>query len=972
MSVEAWNARLTDHFEGLRKQRVLSGRNWPIFGLEHGLSSEEIRSLQTDVREHISKFPPSVDHMLPWIVYATEIGYRYEGYEFWQTFEKLTPGWQSYGNRNWIRDCFLRFCNKYGSAKPIGVWADHFTIICWPITNAILPLDLQRHLARILYDLRQQFSKQMLDDPKILGDMVAERSWSANSRFQEFAQNSLLVGQISTALLVQGQDGFESLILPSTLDRIKADLDEVRSARDWLRIASRYAQKVHLEGLSRDSKGPMYGTATTVTHARQQLEEIAIEPRLILQPTEVRSWRLLLEIPDLSQMLVRFPQLRPALTESRCRVAGSSGRWQARGWTVHGSQLISLDEWPKPDEVLLRFERSTSQLDFLLRTECLLRPGEISLFKIASDNRAYQIRSLALRPGNKYIVVNTSSPFQQSTWFLSATLECKDAYASILEMPNAVRPELEQFIHKLGLHLAKSIEVWPAGLTAAKWDGEGYAEWISTERPCIGVGVDHEVKNISLVLDNDQGQALQVVPNEIGEPIFVGFPHLRIGTHKVTVSVQYASSNFKEESGSLEILIRDPQVWRPGTGTRSALTVLFEPRNPTIEQLWENHIDVQILGPQSHKIACKLDFFDAGSAEPILSSTLSPVELPIDTSSWRSYFDRKVRAVRNIADAYDRAYSCRLVLDANELGSFTLQCEREFCALRWMIRYDDLGYALRLFDDTGTLSSPSVRKYEFDKPDKALPQENVAFQKDFVAASNGLYFAQSEESSCAIILPPWDKAFDFATQLDLRTEIAPRVRSPDGIIDIIRFIELWSSARLAGNILCEIRPQRVPEALTRYLFSLMGGKKWAAIEEGRRSSANPLSLEVLAFGVYYKTGCENLHKQLYAISHKLQMMSTSERVSALALVIRPFIRIISVQGRQTTPGVKWLSELALRLASCPEKVSKWAGKDLRWGIDQLLQQPILARAGRSMAIIIEQQAEKNSEESFLDWEWEFR
>ena len=37
------------------------------------------------------------------------------------------------------------------------------------------------------------------------------------------------------------------------------------------------------------------------------------------------------------------------------------------------------------DEVLLQFERSNEQLNFLLRTECLLRPGPNWLFRIASD-----------------------------------------------------------------------------------------------------------------------------------------------------------------------------------------------------------------------------------------------------------------------------------------------------------------------------------------------------------------------------------------------------------------------------------------------------------------------------------------------------------------------------------------------------------------------------------------------------------
>src|SRR5712692_10260425 len=36
------------------------------------------------------------------------------------------------GRREWIRECFLRFQRRFGGAQPSGVWAEHFSIICWP------------------------------------------------------------------------------------------------------------------------------------------------------------------------------------------------------------------------------------------------------------------------------------------------------------------------------------------------------------------------------------------------------------------------------------------------------------------------------------------------------------------------------------------------------------------------------------------------------------------------------------------------------------------------------------------------------------------------------------------------------------------------------------------------------------------------------------------------------------------------
>jgi hypothetical protein len=144
---------------------------------------------------------------LPWIVYAAEIGYRYEGDEYWQTFEAETPGWLEFGHRSWIRDRFMDFSNRFGGAKPTGPWAEWFTNICWPITHAILPQYLQRQMAEILFELRHAFTANVFESPDALGRLIAAGSVNATSRFQILAQDTLLVGQIAAALLIQpGRD----------------------------------------------------------------------------------------------------------------------------------------------------------------------------------------------------------------------------------------------------------------------------------------------------------------------------------------------------------------------------------------------------------------------------------------------------------------------------------------------------------------------------------------------------------------------------------------------------------------------------------------------------------------------------------------------------------------------------------------------------------------------------------------------
>jgi hypothetical protein len=92
MTLDDWQSRLESHFRELQNRRALLGIDLPIFGLEHGLTTEEVESLQRDVRAHIATRTAGSQHSLVWVVYSCELGYLYSGNEYWQSFEAATPG----------------------------------------------------------------------------------------------------------------------------------------------------------------------------------------------------------------------------------------------------------------------------------------------------------------------------------------------------------------------------------------------------------------------------------------------------------------------------------------------------------------------------------------------------------------------------------------------------------------------------------------------------------------------------------------------------------------------------------------------------------------------------------------------------------------------------------------------------------------------------------------------------------------
>jgi hypothetical protein len=568
-----WQERLADHFRELATRRSRIGRKTPVFALEHGLEPPDVDAMSAAVRAHISHGAPLAEHAFPWIVYAAEIGYGYSGDEYWQTFEERTPGWTVRGDRYWIRDCYRMFKTKYGGAQPSGAWAERFSIICWPITHAILPRDLQRQLARILYELRHFFSAELFESPAKLGEFIAARSWNGTSRFQNLAQETHLVGQIAAALLLEGQLGTGSLIHPAALQRIGTDLDRERRAREWLRGARRFAhERARIRGLALGG-GAASPTLRRPNEGRAEVAALGIEPRLVLRPmvSDASCWDLSLEIPDLSPLLFRFPKTHDVLTGSRCVVAGASGRPLARSRCLHGAQRVTLSRWPREDEVLLQFEKKDPQLEYLLRAECLLRPGPRRLFRIASDGLAYESRSLLVRPGERYVLVTTTGPIAASDHVRPVELECEGVHGALLALPAALTGDWEEALRCLGLGQARTVEVWPAGLGAVVWDGEGHGEWLASERPCLAIRTDHPVAALLVSMGPDPDLALELTSVKSGEPIFVQLPQLPVGLHTVRVCTRSNRSAEVEPLGDLDVVmrIREARPWEAGLAIRT-------------------------------------------------------------------------------------------------------------------------------------------------------------------------------------------------------------------------------------------------------------------------------------------------------------------------------------------------------------------------------------------------------------------
>jgi hypothetical protein len=964
LDLPAWQQRLDAHFAELASRRKTAFPVRPIFALEHGLDHSEVESLSAALRLHVTKNAPTRDQTLLWVVYAAEVGYRYSGDEYWQTFQTETPGWVLNGDRYWLRNCFVNFCNKFGAAQPTGTWANHFSIICWPITHAILPRDLQRQLAHILYEIRHQYSTDVFESPQALGELIADRSWNTSSRFQNFVQETSLVGQIAAALLLEPESGAATGIFAKTLHRIRTDVDRERRAREWLRNARRFAEAGARIRALKPRAERAKPTALQTEQIQAEVAALGIEPRLMLRPADGSGsqWSVFCEIPDLSPLLLKFPDMRDVLTGSRCFVAGAARAPLARGQCLYGAQRIKLTRWPKSEEILLRFERSNPQLEYLLRTECLVRPGPLWLFRVASDGIAYELRSLKVRPNQRYILLHAKVPLPSDEHITPIELECADAYGAIFDVPAALPGNWEDTLRRLGLHQAKTIEVWPAGLAPAVWDAEACGTWLSSDQPRFALRPDHDVHAIALSLNGEANESpWELTSLAAGEPLFFEMPQLPVGMHKMNVAAYSRGEDKIQFATELQVVIhiREPRDWPSGLSPSGPLLVQVHPTVPTLEQLWEGEVDLIVNGPIGRTITSCISLYDTEGAPATLRKSLPPLPLPVSANDWRTHCDRYFRRADEVEQTFDDARFCELRLGAFELGEFLLRCEREFRPLRWSLRRSGSMRMIRLADDTGDNANPSISRITFDRP---TAQTMLAFANEYeVPSFGGLYVAQKGKSIAAIVTPPTIRDFS-----DLACEpIIPQTqRVPESVEHALALAAFWAQGKLPGDVISAIRRREVLLTFAHYIAGLICGAKWAKAEIQAATGCRQSTL--LRDTISKRAEHAEMGKRLEEACGEFANDDTQTRLAEFTFILAD----VGLLASKDDP--EWICELALRLASDPGTVESWAGIKLHPGVKRLMEtETTLARAARFVVLSIAR--DPNSEavpnQLYKGWQW---
>ncbi len=326
---------------------------------------------------------------------------------------------------------------------------------------------------------------------------------------------------------------------------------------------------------------------------------------------------------------------------------------------------------------------------------------------------------------------------------------------------------------------------------------------------------------------------------------------------------------------------------------------------------------------------------------------------------------------------YDDVHLCEVEFAADELGAFTLRCEREFTPLRWSLRRDSEAFVVRLHDNAGS-GDPVIVHFPFERPTVATTVPAGAEQR--APRGGALYVATLGTFHAAVVVPP---VVTGLADLGCEPQIDLAQRSPESLDKLLRCAELWAHARLPGDPIAPIFRLKVLHALTESTSGLIAGQNWMGVE--RTHAPEQLARCIgktqreKAFGVRLQDERQSLAglataariRKFAALAEQFEIVDGHQETEAVLLGSASGVPVLCRPRPAGPEHPTWLAEFALRVASSPSTLRGWAGEHFDAGIKKILESAALVRAARFLVLAVAHHREPRaaSGELYAGWRW---
>jgi len=896
--------RLNEHFLSLGRERA--GSHYPVYALEHGLDISQIATIRSELaRELVREGTLSPSHWLLWIVIAAEVGYEYDGDEYWNSFGERMPEWKEFGDREKIRDWYVLFHKKFQGFKPVGKFAKHFSIIAWPISHAILPRDLQGQFARHLYDLRYELARRSSSSEEI-GKNIHSGDWAVSSRFHHFLEQRELAACLVLALRdADVTDTIQAIYAP-TLKRIVADLEQRQAARDWLSEARTVLRNARLKAsgtlVHRDSVVPTVRT--------EAIQEGAASLRLMAKQTTDGQWCLGVKLPDLGKLVKQTGMDQALLSQTRVRLTDRPDYWMpGRSILTLSKSEQRLKSLSTVSGSLLAFENDILGLTDVIADVVKVKGASPWLLRVQEDGVARQVIGNHVRTGQSYLIVSdTGLPTEiiRDINLRQALCDAEGLTLYFLVMPKTVGTNEIRALEAIKFGYALRVNIEPVGLVP-RWDGvNGRSVWLTTEELILRLSADHPVREYSVTLD--KGQAQRISSNNKSE-IFLTLGHLPVGHHVIEVSAfTLGPQSHWLEQETLNIEVRTPTPWQQAIRKTAGFRVLKTPTDAGIDSIVHGKANIAVMAPPERTVSVDVSFFDF-SGQSVESVPIG--KLSVGDSNGLSKSFAKL-GKETLAEKISVSPRVDLVFSLEELGREALSFPVKVRPYRWRLESHGNQHRVRLIDESGAETPPSVKLYGIAHPDHRHDLEYGTCVNGFSIEAPGalLVAATDDEMFTAVVSVSQQKTLTALSDLGASIDLDDATETPDHIPRLITLYRLWSRARQVLGPLGTVRKLNVCAALEQRIASILCGKQWAdkawenfgtpspAIDQLQRDiGASP------GFGVRLKSGLFNPDDDAISVARDFSRLAKTYRVcddenlSTLALRIA----LMPASAKSTAP-----------------------------------------------------------------------
>lgn len=791
--------QLEQHFATLTDVRKPIGH--PVYALEHGLDPDAIAALAQAASTDLRVFGARNKYWLVWIVLSAEAGYRYAGEEFWPELEVAPGEWRNNANRTWLRRQYERFADRFGGPTPVGRWAEQFSNIAWPITNAILPRYLQAHFAEHLFASRYALADLAATEAQRIGELLSDQYRGSSSRFADFLQQTDLTTQIVLALRDEDLGDAAPRITPGLLQRMVDNLEQQRESREYLRAARKVIST------RRAAVGASLHGGAKTTGAPSTSDPIVAGPRLAARRIGDRNLLIGLIFPDVAAALAKAGLPQSVLASSQIRLAG-------------------IESTPEPALALLTFARRDRELrafpvmhrPFALaegldkRAQAILEPllrlqePPCWVLRRHADGLYREVLGGHVRPAQSYVVLSRAAWAEAETRVaglepLSAPASGIVAYA--LDLASPLNEAQRAALAALSIGTVAGTHIEAVGL-APSWGAPGASStWSASETITLRIEADFDAAGFRLQLDGGLPRHLPATSGAL----LIGLEPLSLGAHRLGVQALGCANDPNSaigEAAQFDFGVAAPRPWIEAMRDKAGFRLLVDPAGAGLEQLFAGRATLRLFGPAGRSASWWIETFDAaGHRTASVSGGKTAVGATPETVA--AMLDRLRQAG---SDAIDMAHRVDIVASLDELGRQSLAFPHRVDPLRW--HFDPASSRVRLIDESAHEAPVKVRSY-------ALPTPVEARAVDYDQAIAGIEIASPGALTVAIAAGRRYAMFvsnpttTLKSLADLGISQSLAIAKPDGdaVLILLSALWRWQRARPVG-----------PQAVVRKVMTL--------------------------------------------------------------------------------------------------------------------------------------------------------